>query len=156
MKSENKISIILLGLSIALPILFIILFMHDNEKIEKISLNEATELSLVTEYGIENIIVDDTNIFLSGWLIEKPDTISKVNRNFILSDGNNIYKLNTIMEKRSDITERWNNGNNYDNSGLQGNGLIKYLNKGQYRIGFLITDNSEQYYYMTDVYLEVT
>ncbi len=60
------------------------------------------------------------------------------------------------MEKRSDITERWNNGNNYDNSGLQGNGLIKYLNKGQYRIGFLIINNSEQYYYMTDVYLEVT
>ncbi len=156
MKSENKISILLLALSIILPVLFIMLFIHDNEKIEKISLDEATELSMVTEYGIENIIVDNTNIFLSGWLIEKPDTISKVNRNFILSDGNNTYKLNTIMEKRSDITERWNNGNNYDNSGLQGNGLIKYLNKGQYRIGFLIINNSEQYYYMTDVYLEVT
>ena len=156
MKSENKISILLLALSIILPVLFIMLFIKDKEKIEKISLDEATELSMVTEYGIENIIVDNTNIFLSGWLIEKPDTISKVNRNFILSDGNNTYKLNTIMEKRSDITERWNNGNNYDNSGLQGNGLIKYLNKGQYRIGFLIINNSEQYYYMTDVYLEVT
>ena len=156
MKSENKISILLLALSIILPVLFIMLFIHDNEKIEKISLDEATELSMVTEYGIENIIVDNTNIFLSGWLIEKPDTISKVNRNFILSDGNNTYKLNTIMEKRSDITERWNNGNNYDNSGLQGNGLIKYLNKGQYRIGFLIINNSEHYYFMNDVYLEVT
>ena len=64
MKSENKISILLLALSIILPVLFIMLFIHDNEKIEKISLDEATELSMVTEYGIENIIVDNTNIFL--------------------------------------------------------------------------------------------
>ncbi len=167
MKVENRKIISTLGISITFPLLFIIAFLYDNEKIGKIDLNEIPEISNVTEYGIENVDLSDGNICLSGWLIETPNTMLRVDRSFILTDGNNTYKLNTIMQKRDDITERWNNGNNYDICGLVCNGLIKYLDKGYYRIGFLINDNfpyqigfwndDKQYerYYLTDEYLEV-
>lgn len=155
MKSETKTSIFFLIISIILPLLFILLFLYDNTKIPEISLDEMLEISDITEYGIETAEIIDGNIVLKGWLIETPNTISRIDRNFILSDGNTAYKLNTIMQTRNDITERWNDGNNYDNSGLEGNGAVKYLDRGHYCIGFLINDNDQNHYYLTDEYLEV-
>lgn len=167
MKADDKKCIFILSLSVIFPLLFIVLFLHDNEKIEKISLDQFKEITNVTEYGIEQISLNDKSVFLEGWLIETPGNILRVDRNFILTNGNNTYKLNTIMQERTDITERWNNGNDYDSSGLAGNGSVKYLDKGTYRIGFLINDNSPyhigfwnndngfQRYYLTDEYLEV-
>ena len=167
MKADDKKCIFILGISIILPLLFIVLFLHDNEKIEKISLDQFKEITSVTEYGIERVELSDESIFLEGWLIETPGNILRVDRNFILTNGNDSYKLNTTMQERTDITDRWHNGSDYDNSGLTGNGLVKYLDKGSYRIGFLINDNSPyhigfwndddgfQRYYLTDEYLEV-
>ena len=96
MKVENRKIISALGISITFPLLFIIAFLYDNEKIGKIDLNEIPEISNVTEYGIENVDLSDGNICLSGWLIETPNTMLRVDRSFILTDGNNTYKLNTI------------------------------------------------------------
>lgn len=155
MKKENKVILFFLLVSIIVPMLFILIFLHDNTKIEKISLDGIVQIQTIAEYGIENVDISDETITLTGWLIETPNTITKVERNFILVCNDNVYKLNTILKTRNDITERWNNGNNYDNCGLEGNGLAKYINTGRYRIGFLINDDNEKRYFLTDEFLEV-
>lgn len=155
MKKQTKTGIIFLAVSVLLPCLFLALFLHENVKPQKLPLETAAELTQVTEYGIEQADILDGMILLQGWLLETPDTILSINRNFILSDGARTYKLNTVLQKREDITTRWNNGNNYDNSGLEGSCLASSLEKGRYRIGFLITDAVNKRYYLTDEYLEV-
>ena len=95
MKKENKVILFFLLVSIIVPMLFILIFLHDNTKIEKISLDGIVQIQTIAEYGIENVDISDETITLTGWLIETPNTITKVERNFILVCNDNVYKLNT-------------------------------------------------------------
>ena len=69
MKKENKVILFFLLVSIIVPMLFILIFLHDNTKIEKISLDGIVQIQTIAEYGIENVDISDETITLTGWLI---------------------------------------------------------------------------------------
>ena len=155
MRKETKSSILFLGTSVLLPVLFMLFFLSDNRKVEKIDLDHAEEMIHVEDYSIDAADIIDGNIYISGWLLETLDSLENVNRAFVLSDNKNFYKLNTVMEERSDVTELKNTGQNYNNCGLIGNGLAEDLSAGQYQIGILIYNDRLERYFFTDKYLEV-
>ncbi len=155
MKREYKISLLMLGISASIPALFIMLFLSENQRIKKISLSDAEEISSVAGYSIESASVVDGSISITGWLIEVKNTILNVDRAYLLSDGSDVYRLNTVMQKREDMTEAWADGFNYDNCGIAGNGRVDCLDAGNYRIGVLLQEGGARRYYMTDAYLEV-
>lgn len=155
MRKESKISILFLGISVLVPVLFMMIFLSDNRKIERIDLDNAEEITSVEGYSIDAADIIDGNIYINGWFLETLDSLENVNRTFILSDSKNIYKMNTVMEVRSDVTSLKNTGLNYNNCGLTGNGLAEGLSTGEYQIGILVYSDKLEHYFFTDKYLEV-
>ena len=47
MKKENKVILFFLLVSIIVPMLFILIFLHDNTKIEKISLDGIVQIQTI-------------------------------------------------------------------------------------------------------------
>lgn len=155
MKKECIVSVLFLVISFLSPVLFMLLFLSENRNVERITLNDAEEIMMVEDYSIDTADIIDGNIYIDGWLLETSDSIEDVNRSFFLSDDKNIYKMNTVMKERIDVTEIKNNGQVYNNCGIVGNGLAKKISAGNYQIGILIYGDEKERFFFTDRYLEV-
>lgn len=155
MKKECIVSVLFLGISFLSPVLFMLLFLSENRNVERINLDDAEEIMRVEDYSIDIADIIDGNIYIDGWLLETSDSIEDVNRSFFLSDDKNIYKMNTVMKERIDVTDIKNNGQIYNNCGMVGNGLVKEISAGKYQIGILIHGDEKERFFFTDKYLEV-
>lgn len=155
MKKEYKICLFILAVSAMLPVIFLFLLISENERIEKISLADAEKINNVSFYRIEDAeIIEEKEVYVSGRLKE-PTTDGIINRNIILVKDSEAYRLNTSLTYWENLIARKSTGNHYENSQMEANGAVKYLEEGTYQIGFLLEESSTKRYFVTDKCLEV-
>ena len=71
-------------------------------------------------YNIDSLDkVNQDNFEISGWVIKKKENIKNISINIMLKDDNKFYGLPTKIEKREDVTQKFNDGTNYDFSGFR-------------------------------------
>lgn len=71
-------------------------------------------------YNIDTLDkVSQDNFEISGWIIKKKENIKNISINIMLKDDNKFYVLPTKIEKREDVTQKFNDGTNYDFSGFR-------------------------------------
>ncbi len=121
------------------------IFKIDNEIIRKIEVGDIPNLNNEYKYYIDEITNSEDKLNIAGWCVVVGKGTRWVNNKFILIDDDKVgYVLNTVMQQRPSVTEFINDGINYDNSGLVGNGNIKNLPEGKYNVGILLENELEQ------------
>lgn len=116
--------------------------------------------SRTINFAFKNITLKSPNmIYLNGgWLISTNYSSYETEKYLILQNklkSQNVYKIKLIeSHKRPDVTRHFNNGLNYDDSGVQGYFHLKTVNSkiknGRYRIGFGIKHKGILYYKLHD------
>lgn len=121
----------------------------EGEKIEKVGKNSKYL------YNIDNLDkVNQDNFEVKGWIIKKKENIKNVSINIMLKDDNKFYVLPTKIVKREDVTEKLNDGVNYNFSGFQA-----YLKKPEgikqkkSRIYILVEINGDRSIIKTNEYI---
>lgn len=150
--NRKKIAILYI-ICIFVSLLFVIAFKLDNEVVRVQSEKTYVYEGKVCRYFIDDINHADKYLDISGWFIEPNYAPNYINRQIVLLDNEeNMYKLNTHMIKREDVTKAFDDGQNYDNSGFSAHGLIKQIEKNkEYKIGFLYKDfNDKETLFVTD------
>lgn len=153
MKKESKIFLIFLCCFVITPFLLIFLFKYDNEKL--ISLGQVSDYHITDKYItiIDDIKQTKNKTSIYGCSIKLGEDLDYVNKQYVLIDNQNkAYGLNTVVVDRKSATEYFNDGFNYDKSGLNGQFATKYLNDGViYRIGILVIERDGKIYlYISD------
>lgn len=150
----KKQSIVVLGVSILIAIMFVGVYTWDNTKTEKININDVTENNMENiKVEIDSVQDRGDNYLVSGWAIEEGVTHEYfnwvcgkgesvyINNKIVLIDSNdNILGFNTVSQQRDDITSKINDGIDYKKCGI--NAVIdkKVLEEGNtYTIGVILT-----------------
>lgn len=151
---KNEI-IILSGLLICflISMSFILLYKHDNGRLT--NLGTVSDYNTTNDYIviIDDYVIDASYLSIYGCALKLGKNIDYVNNQFVLIDDNDrIYGLNTIVVDRPSATEYYNDGFNYDKSGLQAHCKIGHLvDNENYKIGLIITEyDRSNYLVVTD------
>jgi hypothetical protein len=144
---------ILLCICILIPIIFICIYKYDNQNLKLVQVKVNKNISKNIKYSIEEIDNNGNLIKIKGWIISKGETNPYfnwvcgkgenpyINNSFVLIDGKNFYKMNTITSRREDITKLFNDKTNYDNSGIIGlTKTSQLISDKVYKIGILKID----------------
>ncbi len=154
MRNDIKIVVGCLLGSILISLMFVMIYRYDNERL--ISLGQVSDYQTSDEYVV---IIDDiqlTKLTLSifGCSVKLGEDINYVNKQYVLIDEENqIIGMNTVVVDRKSATEYYNDGFNYDKSGLNGQCLTKYLDKRTiYKVGMVIKElDGNRYLYISDL-----
>jgi len=154
---NKKLIFVIAGLVICFLVsyLFALIYKFDNENITNSNLSEYIINKDKYTYIIDDIQNTRDVINIYGFVAQlKKQTIS-VNRQFALIEGNNVILIPTIKIQRDGATEYFDDGNNYENMGIQGRILTEYLQKDKlYKIGIIVKDDGEPYIVVTDKFIE--
>ena len=93
-------------------------------------------------YSIEEMSsVNSDYGYIRGWVLLDGRDIHMFNSRLVLykKDTDEARILSLKMQIRTDVTERFDDGHNYDASGFEGRIDKAYLEDGDYYIGFLLT-----------------
>lgn len=153
MKRELKVFLIFLCCCIMIPLILIILFNYDNEKLT--SLGNISDYNLTNEYItiIDDVQQTKNKTTIYGCSLKLGENLDYVNKQYVLvDDENRVIGINTVVTDRTSATEYFNDGFNYDKSGLNGQFATKYINNEvNYKIGILIKEkNGATYLVISD------
>ncbi|CAG9713315.1 conserved hypothetical protein [Clostridium neonatale] len=135
---------IIMIITILCTMLFCICVYNDNQKIENISLSNVKYNEESIEYYIDNVRQSDNTIQIIGWVIKRGESIKRVDTNILLKDleTNEVFKINTRMNKRENLNEAFNDGNNYMYGGFFSKVFKRKLNSNhEYEILILYNNN---------------
>gem|GEM_PF-3212503 len=144
---HKKVIIILLILIILLGFGFASLIYLDNSIVRKVDISDMKKNVADVQFTIDSVNNDENSNYISirGWALKKGANISTVECyvGLINTSTNEYYKLNTVKEDRPDVTSHFNDGFNYDKSGLYSQFSMKRVEKGKYEIVLLyLSDNN--------------
>ncbi len=108
-------------------------------------------------YNIEENFEELDFIFINGWAFVNRKNSRDVKIEIVLeNDGGTSYLLKTFKKTRSDVTSYFKSEYNYDHSGFSSKVKKELLKKGTYRIGVLISNDSNvKDYTVTDKIIEI-
>lgn len=116
---------------------------------------KATDITIYTEdadlsYELENIVLENDILTVKGWVVQIGQEIQTFDIATALyrPEDNTLYELPTQYEQRSDITERFNDGTSYDNSGFLTKALINQFNMSEYQYELCIVFKSNDCKYL--------
>jgi len=148
MNINLRIAIIGLLFSFMVSSMFGVIYKHDNEKI--IYMGTTSEYDLANgEYFfiVHHAIITESRLHIHGALLKRGANLNYVNNRYVLIDKNNkLYGIKTIMIKRPDVTEFFNDGYNYDNSGLDGQTKAYKFKNSEYSVGAIIKEKDGREY----------
>jgi hypothetical protein len=153
MNNNLNIAIIGLFLSFSISIIFGIIYKYNNEKvIYKGNISEYELDDGKYFFIVHHSKIIDNKLYIHGALLKKGINLDYVNNHYVLIDNENkLYGIKTIMVKRPDVTEFFNDGSNYDNSGLDGQIKADKINNGVYTVGAVIKEkNGKEYLIISD------
>ncbi len=127
------------------------LIIYDNTKVEKFDISDYQIGNEQAEFSIDSLNIGKTSTTLRGWEVTKGVSTELVNTHFVLVDDSYGYILNTEVENRNDVTVFFNDGLNYDNSGIVSLFLNSKFEKGkEYNIYILYENESLNIKYLLD------
>jgi hypothetical protein len=93
-------------------------------------------------YYIDSITKNDEQVRIEGWVAKLGQDIDYINRTVVLIDSQGqLYHLNTVMVVRNNVTEYFNDGHNYDNSGISAACMLSDLQPNEtYKVGVIIRE----------------
>jgi len=128
--------------------IFITIYKIDRVQIKEVILDsdvicDATKFY----YGMDPIIKEDDLIKITGWVVDKENSLEYIDRKVLLiDDKETILELKTLAYDRG-LTTFFNTGYNYDLGGLMAQCETKKLEIGnEYRIMFLVTEQDGNKY----------
>jgi len=128
-KSTRSITI-LFTVVIIISLLFSFIVFWDNQRIHKTLISEY-KTDTLNKYKIEAVNYNYNSVFITGWIIQKGQSVRRYNCSVVLHDIENdsYFTIPTEMVKRPDVTALFNDGTYYDNSGFFARVLNNYVNK---------------------------
>lgn len=107
-------------------------------------------------YNMDYFYYNNRYVSCGGYLALKDSTNFSNNYSIIFNNENNIYKIRTMEVTRQDITEYFNNGINFDNTGFKIDGYVSnYVNPGYYQIFIGIENGNEKFLVDTGLSTEI-
>lgn len=147
-KREFKIFLLFVSWCIIVPLIFIILFSYDSRKLKLIG--EVSDYAISDKYItiIDDVQQINNTALIYGCSVKLGEDLSYVNKQYVLVDEQNkLYGMNTVIVDRKSATEYYNDGFNYDNSGLNGEFATRYLEENSvYKIGIVINEKDGNTY----------
>jgi hypothetical protein len=148
MNNNLRITIIGLLLSCIISLIFGILYKHDNEKV--IYMGNISDYELAGEnyfFIVHHSVITENKLYIHGALLKRGTNLDYVNNRYVLIDKDNkLYGIKSIMINRPDVTEFFNDGYNYNNSGLDGQTRAYKINNGEYTVGAIIIERDGKKY----------
>ena len=151
-KEIKKREYVLIFCALCLGIILFCLLLYFNESyIHKVEIvNYAPDNIL--EYCIDSVEMDEY-ITVNGWSYVPGENINTYDCNILLQEigTENIYILPTTMVDRTDVTQSYDDGYNYNHSGFMARarlGQFNYANK-DYEIIIRYFNNENEYYVKT-------
>ena len=118
----------------------------DYHGMKNISMGEY-QSSTDFSYSIEEIRSLNSDYgYIRGWVLLNGRDVNLYNTRLVLYEKNNDEAriLPLKMQTRTDVTEHFGDGHNYDASGFEGRIDKEFLEQGDYYIGFLLAhDNGD-------------
>ena len=133
---------------ILVAFLFVSVYKWENERVldggvagEYVNGN-ASFLFCIDESG-EN----DGLFYARGWVMRQGVETASVDTQVALIDADDhVWLMNTVMEKRDSVTQYYNDGVNYDNSGFYGSCKEKKLIGDEtYEVGIVLVADGKKY-----------
>lgn len=78
---------------------------------------------------------------VEGWIVYKGENIETWKLSMIIQNSNNCYIVPLVMRGREDVTEKLNDGVNYDYSGFSATVNRRYIENGNTRYYILYENN---------------
>lgn len=97
------------------------------------------------EFYIDNAYIENGRVYINGWSVKKGEDYNNPNVKIILQDTNEkMFSVHTTSVRRTEVTTYFNDGFNYDNSGIFGSCKVKYLEPGMtYKVLILMKDGNK-------------
>ena len=151
-KREIQILLALIGCFLV-SVIFASVYRYDNQK--TVVSGKAVDYAAAQEYSwyIDSVTKNAKQVVVEGWAAKLGSDLAYVNRNVVLIDSQGeLHHLNTVMVKRTSVTEHFKDGHNYDNSGIRAACMLKDLEPGRaYAVGIIVKEqNGSQYLIKTD------
>lgn len=159
---EYFYTLVVLSLSALISILFI--FAYHSSRVMPVFYNMSNDVPVIqnndgTHFSyLDQLNYDGESIIAVGWTAALDETRvtdigngvqqdTYLNVAFLLKDENsNYYKLTTIVEDHSGISELLATGHNFDNRGFSAKALSENLPRGNYQGHLLLTLSNQQSY----------
>ncbi len=159
---ENEIkkgTVIILLLAIILTgILSSVIIFLDNNRIEREDVSNMIVNNGEINYNIDLIDKDDLKyVNIQGWASKLGNSISIVECYVCVKDikDNEYYRINTMKVIRTDVTDYFNDGFNYDNSGFFAKFSEKKIGQGTYEICLLYLNDGNNILVPTGRMIEI-
>lgn len=120
-KISPQIAKYILFFAFLLSALFCFICFCDAKKITRINISEySEEVPENLDYAIEDYVINNNILQVNGWVREIGKEITIYDISVVLHDVENgiFFELPTQYIERKDVTEFFNDGINYDNSGF--------------------------------------
>ncbi|AQR97834.1 hypothetical protein [Clostridium saccharoperbutylacetonicum] len=152
---KSRVMLIMgLAISLLISVGFATIYKYDNEIVKNINMASVrTNVPEAYKSWIDSAEIKDGALEIKGWVFKKGENLEYLNRKVVLVDNkNNVYEVNTLMERRTEITSVFNDGFNYDNAGMIARCPIKQFKDGDtFKIGYIVTEqNGDSYYIPVD------
>ncbi|MXV38283.1 hypothetical protein GO491_06275 [Flavobacteriaceae bacterium Ap0902] len=120
---------------------------QDSEELNSTRINKIEKLPEINENIVGNFdeIKDDPeSLYIVGWAALKGLDSGNVMIELVADNQTDIYVISSASYPRQDISNWLADGHNYDSSGIIIEFEKKYLKKGNYSLGLLVTDLNNQ------------
>ena len=152
---DIRVAIIGFFLCVIISILFCVVYVLDNERMNFIG--SVDEYKLHDNYTVIIDSVESSGKYYNiyGCALELGKDIAYVNNHFVLIDKHGqVKKISTVNVKRESATQYFNDGYNYDSCGLIGQVKKTDIIEGEtYKIGVLIISNTDEKYLKISDYI---
>lgn len=136
MEKKTKILMYIgISLIVVISLFYCGIIYWNNSRIIEIgeqSYDTKEELTIHVEHYSEN----EDSVTINGWCLKEKEDIGFANYYVVLHELNSkkYYKVNTGYQRRDDVTEHYNDGHNYGNSGFYANINKNKLPSGNYEL----------------------
>ncbi|RRD95376.1 hypothetical protein EII17_03785 [Clostridiales bacterium COT073_COT-073] len=135
--------VVLIIISFMIGVCFVVVYKVDNEQLVELGSLKKYEIGAEGIFIVDQYYLENKALYIEGCFLRLGEDLDYVNSSFVLIDESEIcWAINTIPTKRESATEFFNDGYNYDDSGLKGYIPLSKLKRGKYRIG-IVTKNKE-------------
>jgi len=93
-------------------------------------------------YYIDSFKIDSNILYISGFAYFRDQESKDSQINLILTSGEKTYKINTPSERRDDVTTYFKSPYDLGNSGFNAKLAFQHMEKGTYRLGVILYNNS--------------
>lgn len=144
--SKKKETQLILGFlcCFLISLTFSAVYKYDNERMTQAGNIRDYQVDSDHTYSwyIDSVTTNEKQNVIEGWAAQPGEDIDYVDRTVVLLDAQGtIYRLNSIMVKRTSVTDYFKDGHNYDNSGFRAAVLFKNLQVGEtYTVGIIVKE----------------